>query len=236
MKTHFLVSAALFSFAACGGGSDLDPGAGDDPGKGTSTLMIDGSAHGSPRLINAQSTGDFDTFFSVRVQLNGQDVSTAKVEVTSSSGTITLSYIGADNHYEGSAAGYDEVYVLDVEAGADFARGIRVDGPDIHTFSKPQAGATVDSTLPLEITWSSDDTADSASLRAEQIEDIAMPDTGKYVLAVGGIRAENDKIRENDLRIRRADRVTPASTIGGSEWTVSIDNRIQVVAQPNPAL
>lgn len=231
MTTRFLTPALVLSFAACSGGSALDPGAGDDPGEGTSTLMVDGRAHASPRLTNAQARGDFDTIFSVRVQQNLQDVTTALVQVTSSSGTTVLQ-LGDGNRYYGTAAGYDEVYILDVESGADYARDIRVDGPDIHSFTKPLAGASVDATLPLEITWSCDDTADTASLRTEEISDIAMPDTGKYMLAVGGIRSEPDKVRQNELRIRREDRVTPAATIGGSEWTVTVENRIEVLAQP----
>jgi hypothetical protein len=39
-------------------------------------------------------------------------------------------------------------------------------------------------------------------------------------------------VRENELRIRRDNRITPASSVGGSEWTVSVDNRITVVAMP----
>ena len=229
MNRCFVLFVSILATGACGG--DLDPGAGDDPGEGTSTLMVDGSAHASPRLTNAQARGDFDTFFSVRVQQNGQDLTTATVQVTSASGTVVLQ-LGDGNRYNGTAAGYDEVYVLDVDAGADYARDIRVDGPDIHHFTKPLAGATVDGSMPLEITWSHDEDADSASLRAEAIDDIAMPDTGKYMLAVGGIRTEADKVRENELRIRRENRVTPASSVGGSEWTVSIDNRIQVIAMP----
>ena len=234
MSTRFVMSALLV--AACGGGSDLDPGAGDNPGEGTSTLMVDGSAHASPRIMNAQSRGDYDTYFSVRVQQNQQTISTAIVTVTSSSGTFELQFSPDGNRYYGTAAGYDEVYILDVESGPDYARDIRVDGPDIHRFTKPLAGATVDSTQPLEIQWDSDQTADSAALRGEEIDDIAMPDTGEYMLAAGGIRADRETPRENELRIRRENRVTPASTIGGSEWSVAIDNHLEVIAQPNPAL
>jgi hypothetical protein len=229
--TCTLVLSVGLTAAACGGGSNLDPGAGDDPGAGTSTLMVDGTAHASPRISNAQGRGDFDTSFSVRVQQNGQDVTTATVEVTSSSGTVVLA-LGEENRYVGTAAGYDEVFVLDVENGADFAHDIRVDGPAIHTFSKPLAGATVDASLPLDIAWKAGEAADSAELHTDELDDIAMPDNGSYTLAALALKTESDKPRTNQLRIRRANRVTPAQTIGGSEWTVSVDNRIEVVAMP----
>lgn len=229
--TRFLTSALVLSFCACGGGSSLDPGSGDDPGTGTSTLMVDGTAHASPRVANASARGDFDTTFSVRVQQNGQAVTTATVEVTSSSGTVLLQ-LGDENRYVGTASGYDEVFVLDVESGADYARDIRVDGPAIHTFTKPLAGATVDASLPLDIAWRSGDAAASAELRTDELDDISMPDTGKYTLAALALKTESDKTRVNELEIRRTNRVTPASTIGGSEWTVSVSNHIDVVAMP----
>jgi hypothetical protein len=136
----------------------------------------------------------------------------------------------------GTAAGYDEVYVLDVRSGDDFVEGVRVDGPDIHVFTAPTAGQTVDSTLPLRVTWDSEESADSASIEAEEIGRIAIADTGEYMLSPGALKAEKDRARENVLELSRTNRVTPAGAVGGSELSVRIENRIQVVAQPNPAL
>jgi hypothetical protein len=239
MKSYFASSImALLGFAACGG-SDLDPGAGNDPGQGTSTLTIDGNVSAQARLTNARTAGDYDTDLSVHVQLNGQPVTTGTVTVTSAGGTIALTYnpnSGNNDRWEGTAAGYDEVYILDVVSGPDKVTGVRVDGPDIHVFDKPIAGATVDSTVALPVAWTCDDTADSASIRAEQIDSVSIPDTGSYSLAAGALKAEKDQAHTNTVRLTRTNRVTPKGAAGGSVLSVSVQNEIEVVAQPNPLL
>lgn len=233
--THGLVST-LVLLGACGG-SDLDPGSGHDAGEGTSTLTVTGSVSADARLSNARNGADFDTEFSVRVERAGVVVSTGTVEVTSASGTIALVYDANNNgRWGGTAPRYDEVYVLDVEDGPDNLLGVRVDGPDYHYFTAPTAGATVDSTLPLPVAWSSEDGAESAWVRADNIERVAISDTGTYSLAPGALKAKPDAAETNDLELRRTNRVTPRGGAGGSEWTVTIENSIEVVAQPNPAL
>jgi hypothetical protein len=234
---YLLMLVVSTTTLGCGGtDSDLEPGAGNDPGTGTSTLEIDGEIRARPRLVNARASGDFDTELSVRVQLNQQTVTTGSVTVTSAGGSVPLVFRADSNRWEATAAGYDEVYIVDVESGVDFVDGVRVDGPDIHTFSEPTLGATVDSTVPLTIKWASDDEAASASLDAEEIDKIAIPDTGLYMLAGGALKAEKDAARENTIELARWNRVTPAGAVGGSEVSVSVENRIQVVAMPNPAL
>ncbi|HWU89233.1 MAG TPA: hypothetical protein VN253_18330 [Kofleriaceae bacterium] len=228
VSTTFVLSTAL---AACGGGP-LDPGAGNDPGNGTSTLLIDGQAIATPQLSNARSAADFETSFSVRITLAGQTVSTGTVSVTSAGGTVPLTF--NNGRWEGVGAGYDEVYRLDVESGADNARSIRVDGPDIHTFTAPAPGAVVDAPAAIDLTWSRDDEAESASLRTEQIDELAVPDSGRYQLPPNALKSERDKPHENTIRIRRQNRVVPSGAVGGSEWRVRIDNSIQVLANPNP--
>jgi len=235
MKYSF---ALAFVVAACGG-SALDPGAGDDPGTGTSTLTIDGNVTAQSELVNARSSADFATDFSVRVTLNGQTVTTGTVTVTSASGAVDLVFApdgNGANRWRGTAPGYDEVYILDVVSGADTVEGVRVDGPDIHVFTAPTAGATVDSTMPLDVTWSRNVVADSASIRTEQLDALAIDDTGSFTLAGGALQAERDQARVNTLRIVRTNRVTPAGAAGISQLAVTIENEIEVVAQPNPAL
>ena len=237
MKLSFalFLSIAGAGAGACGG-SELDPGAGNDPRTGTSTLLVDGDITARPRIANARARGDFDTELSVRVSLNQQPVTTGTVTVTSASGSVPLTFRGDAGRWEGSAAGYDEVYVLDVESGADRLEGVRVDGPDIHVITAPAAGATVDSTMPLRVTWDREDGAASASIDTEQLDRLAIPDTGDYMLAAGALKAEKDKPRENLIELSRENRVTPAGAVGGSEVSVRIESRISVVAQPNPAL
>ncbi len=232
MKSLFLASSFLIGFTACGG-SDLDPGSGNDPGTGSRTLQVNGSVRAEPRLANARTTGEFTTEFNVRLLLNGQDVTSGSVTMTSSSGTVVLSYT-QDNRWRGTGAGYDEVYILDVDSGTDNVHDVRVDGPGVHTFSEPTAGATVDAAMPLMVKWSSNG-ADTAAIDAENLDRVSIDDSGSYMLAANALKSEKDKPRENQISISRTNRVTPAGAIGGSELAVSISNDITVIAMPNPA-
>jgi hypothetical protein len=234
-STMFVATSMLA--AACGG-SDLDPGAGDDPGTGTSTLTVEGSISAEARLSNARNAADFDTEFSVRIELAGQQVTTGDVTVTSAGGTVALQYDPQNNNgrWRGSAPGYDEVYILDVISGADEVTGVRVDGPDPHVFSAPLPGATVDATMPLDVAWSRGDVADSTSIRAGELDAIAIDDRASYSLAPGALKSKKDEAQENEIRLRRTNRTIPAGAVGGSEVSVSIENHITVVAQPNPTL
>lgn len=229
---QYVVAVSLL--AACGG-SDLDPGSGNDPGGGTQTLVVDGSARAEPRLANARVASDFDTDLEVRVTLNGTAVTTGTVTVTSATGAFDLIFDPAEGgRWRGSAPRYDEVYILDVVSGEDTVEGVRVDGPDIHTFVEPLPGATVDSTMPLAIEWGGDHGADSASIDTEEIDNLAIEDTGTFSLAPGSLKTEQDKAKENTLRLTRNNVIVPAGAAAGSEWRVSIRNEIEVLAAPAP--
>lgn len=232
MKSSVVVSLIL---VGCGG-SDLDPGAGDDPGTGTSTLAIQGEMSAKPRIVNARNPGDFDTQLSVRVVLDGQPVTTGTVTVTTRNASTPLVFHADPARWEGLATGYDEVYVLDVESGQHAVQGVRVDGPDIHVFTQPLAGATVDSTMPLPVAWDKDQVADSIWIDSGEIDRLAIADTGSYMLAGGSLKADKETARENTIEIMRSNRVSPAGAVAGSEVDVSVTNRIQVIAQPNPLL
>lgn len=234
MKSVFLASSLLLGFTACSG-SELDPGSGNDPGTGTSTLQVNGSVRAEPRLTNARTNAEFNTEINVRIQLNGQNVTTGSVTMTSSSGTVVLAYSDMDGgRWRGTGAGYDEVYVLDVDSGNDNVHDVRVDGPGIHTFKEPTAGATVDATMPLMVKWSSDG-ADSAAIDAENLDKVSIEDTGSYMLAANALKSEKDKPKENQITIGRTNRVVPAGATAGSELAVSINNDLTVIAMPNPA-
>lgn len=237
MKKSLSFVAAILSMAACGG-SDLEPGAGDDPGTGTSTLAVDATVVASARVINAQTAGEYDTEMNVRITKNGLDVTTGTVTMTSATGTVTLLYDTTEmrNRWRAIAAGYDEVYVLDIESGEDNLRDVRVDGPDLHKFTAPTLGTEVDSTMPLPVAWSRSDQADSAAIRADETDDISIPDAGSYMLPAGSLKAKKDQPEQNEVRIRRTNRITPAGAAGGSTMEITINNRLTVVAAPNPAL
>jgi len=234
-----LVFASIPFIVACAH-DPLTPGAGDKPGHGTNTLLVNGSVSAEPRegTSNALDPASFSTDFRVHVQLNNTTVTTGTVTVTSyAGGMIPLSFT-ADNNgtWVGRGSGYEEVYQLDVISGADEVTGVIVDGPDIHTYVAPLAGASLDSTTPIDVKWERDEMADTTSIRVGDLDRINIADTKLYTLAPSSLKAEKDQPRENTIELRRSNQVAPAGAIGGSLFTVSVTNTLDVVAQPNPAL
>lgn len=233
MKHYF---ASFLLLAACSS-DPLEPGAGNDPGAGTKTLSVDGNATASPRVANAKLATDFTTEFSVRISLNGNQVTTGSVSVTSQNATTNLTYSPDNNgRWIGTAANYDELYRLDIVSGADEVRGVVVDGPSIHVITAPTAGASLDSTVMTPVSWDRDEAADLATIDTEALDRLTIPDTGTYMMGAGTLKAEKDKARENRIAVRRTNHVVPAGAVAGSDFAVSIENRVEVVALPNPAL
>ena len=237
------IFASLVLLAACGTHSPLDPGAGDNPGTGTGTLLVTGSATAQGRITNATQPGDFTTGFSVHVQLAMAPVTTGTVTITSLHTMLTLTFNpnggGNGGRWEGSANGYDEVYQLDVVSGADKVEAVRVDGPDIHSFTAPIAGASLDSTMPVTVTWARIQTADEARFQSDNGgggggNAITIPDTGTYSMAPGSMRTDKTAARTNTLQLTRTNRLTPTGAAVGSELAVSVVNDIDVVALPCP--
>lgn len=232
MKMFF---ASILFLTACSS-DPLDPGAGDNLGNGTKTLLVEGHANAEPQVANAKAETDFNTEFSVRVSLNGVDVTTGTVTISSRFATTPLTWRDGEQRWQGTAANYDEVYELDVESGADKVTGVVVDGPDIHAFTAPMAGATLDSTIENPVKWDRDEHADITTFDAEEIDRLTIDDTGTYMMGIGMLKAEKDQVRENRLEIRRTNHVVPAGAVAGSDFAVSVTNRIDVLAAPNPAL
>lgn len=223
------------SLAACGS-DPLDPGAGDSPGKGTNTLLIEGRATAEPTIPNSQRDTDFRTEFSVRVQLNNTDVTTGTVTITSRFGDVPLTFNTGENRWQGVGTGYDEVYQLDVISGADRVEGVIVDGPDLHKITTPTAGAALDSTIPNDLKWDRDEKCDVTTLRVGDVDRITIEDSGTYTMAAGTLKAEKDKTKENRIELRRSNQVIPAGAVSGSTWAVSVQQDLDILALPNPAL
>lgn len=225
----------MLVFAACGG-SALDPGSGNSLGAGTHTLTVEGSASAGTDLVNPGDAMSFTTHFDFQISNGQTPVTTGTVVVSSNGGDVSLTYNAADNgHWVGDQAGYYEVYQLDVTSGADTVTGVRVDGPDIHTFTAPGIGATVDATMPLAITWSRNDHADQATLDTQALDRVTIDDTGSYSLAAGGLKSSKDKAENEHIEIRRTNQVAPAGATPGSTVSVSVRNHVDVVVQINPA-
>lgn len=232
MKTIF---ASILLFAACGS-DPLDPGAGDDPGGGTNTLLVEGRASAEPRFSNARLETDFETDVSVRVSLNGVPVTSGIVTIGSRFAETQLTWQPDPGRWEGRLANYDEVYELNVISGVDEVRGVIVDGPDLHVFTAPLAGATLDSTLQNPLTWDRGETADVATFDTDQIDRITIADSGSFMMGVGVLKAEKDQARDERLELTRMNHVVPAGAVPGSDFAVTIRNHIDVIVAPNPLL
>ena len=221
--------ASLVVIAACGG---------TDPGDGTHTLEVNGTVNAEVNGTNGTLPQDFTTDFNIEISLNGNDVTTGTVTIKSDDVITTLTYDANNGNarWRGSAPGYTETYRLDIVAGADEVRNVVVDGPDIHTFKTPLPGASLDSTLTIGVEWDRGDEADSASIRVGDLDRVTIVDTGNYEMGPNMLRAERDQPRENRVEIRRTNRVIPAGAIAGSEFSVSVENDIEVIALANPAL
>jgi hypothetical protein len=236
MRTFLL--ASFFVFGACSS-SPLDPGAGNSAGTGTSTLLVTGNASAHANIANAKVPADFMTDVSVHVSLNGQDVTTGTVTINSRSmkTPTALTYSQQNNgEWQVSIAGYDEVYELSVVSGPDKVTGVIVDGPDIHQFTAPMAGASLDSTMANTLTWERGIVADSATFRVGDLDRLAIQDTGTFSIPPGSLKAEKDQARPNTLQLTRTNQVVPKGAVAGSTFSVSIENELDVVALPNPAL
>jgi hypothetical protein len=230
------IACSCLVVAACGG-SPLDPGAGNSLGTGSHTLSVDGSFSASSDLANPGDAMSFTTHFDVQLR-NGQNpITTGSVVVSSNGGDVTLTYQpdGQNGgHWVGDQAGYYEVYELNVTSGADTVTGVRVDGPDIHTFSAPTMGANVDATMPLAVSWSRNDHADQTTIDTQALDKVAIDDTGSYTIAVGGLKSSKDKAENETIDLRRTNQVAPAGATAGSTVAVSVRNHVDVVVAINP--
>ncbi|MBE7451186.1 MAG: hypothetical protein HS111_20520 [Kofleriaceae bacterium] len=220
-----LVAAPL---AACGGDA-LDPGAGDDPGTGSLTLLVDADLEATPVVTNAASADGFRTRFHVAVRKDDAPVTAGEVVVTSNGGAVSLTYDAGEARWRGEQAGYHEVYVLSVTSGDDFVDGVRVDGPAPHHFTSPAAGATVDAAAPLVVRWARGEAAAVARFETEALDELEVADSGTFTVPIGGLRSKPGEPEQERLRLDRFARVTPAGAVAGSSVRVEVRNELALV-------
>jgi hypothetical protein len=235
MRTVLATAVVVLAPCACGGGdAGFAPGVGNDPGTGTGTLVVQGAVMASPGRFNAPASRDFETVFSLRVSRNNRAVANGTVTIASATGKVPLTYeLG---RWTGSSETYDQVYALDIASGADRVDSVRIDGPDVHTFSQPLPDSTVPSNMPVTIEWRRAVEADAAALRTETTDWKAIPDTGSYSLPGGVLKDDGNRIVLHTLRLARTNRVVPAGAAPGSSLSVTIENHLNVSTEPVPPL
>jgi hypothetical protein len=111
---------------------------------------------------------------------------------------------------------------------------VRVDGPDIHAFSQPREGASLDTSAPLIIAWHRDQPADIAVLRPEPADEIAIEDSGSYTLPAGAFWSDNSSARLHTVRLVRTNQVVPEGATRDSSWSVTLENDVHVIEPPLP--
>jgi hypothetical protein len=223
-----LVLASFIALAACSHNA-LDPGAGSDPGTGTGTLSVMGGATASPNIPNSKLDTDFETNFHIVLQLDGQPVTTGTVTVRARSGTAVLTY-DSNGEWQGQAASYDEVYELNVVSGTDVIRNVYVDGPDIHTFTVPMLGASLDPSAINDTKWVRDAAAKIATFSVGDMDGIAVSDTGDYMIPALSLKYNKDQTTMNTLRLTRTNQIAPKGAVAGSTFSVSVAQELDVVA------
>jgi hypothetical protein len=232
MRTCLASMVLLLSLTACSGGG-LEPGAGNDPGTQTGGLVVGGRVVATPLHANARASTEFMSDFLVVVQAGGGLASTGTVTVTSATGKVPLTF-SDDGHLgygQGSAAGYDEVYVLDVVTGANRLEGVRVDGPDIHVFSQPTEGAVVDPSTPLIFVWDRSERADSAMMKVDSSIIAYLADSGEHSLSPDVFALSEPHAVQHTVQLSRTNSVTLRA---GTAWSATIVNEIDVVTPMAP--
>ena len=224
-----LATMLLIAVPACNDGL----AAGDDPGSGTATLLVNADVIATPLIANAQHAADFNTAFTVDVTRAAVPVAIDSITVESDAGIVTLARDGALGiRWRGAQSGYHQIYRLTIEAGADNVRDVQVDGPALHYFSAPLPGATVDPTMPLVVTWKRSEAAPIATLETRELSSIAIGDAGTYTVPIGGLKSKDNEVEQERIRVDRAARVSPAGALVGSDVRVLVRNEVEVVVAP----
>jgi hypothetical protein len=145
--------------------------------------------------------------------------------MTSRSGEPVLTFDGES--FQGTASGYDQVYRLDLDAGVDGnLLGVRVQGPEIHTFASPATGAAV-GTGAVVLEWACEDRANSAHVWGHGFDGVEVEDTGTYTIPAGQLEV-GDNVA---IHIERTNSVEANGAHPGSELRVQVENRVNVIVQ-----
>ena len=234
MRLH-LASICLL-LGACSH-SAFDPGSGSDPGTGTGTLSVMGGATAEPNLPNTKLDTQFTTSFSIELSIAGAPLTTGTVTVRSTTGTTTLAFdttAGQNGRWRGMSANYDEVYELNVASGTDRISAVYVDGPDIHTFTLPALGATVDPSIANDTKWSRAAAAKEATISLGDKDGLAISDTGTWSIPMYAIPYAKDQTRTSTIRLTRTNSITPKGALAGSTFSVSVAQDLDVIASACP--
>jgi hypothetical protein len=231
MWSRVASTAVLFALAACTH-NILEPGAGNDPGTRTGSISVSGYVYATPTHANVRQPSELTSEFQVIILSGGGFASGKTVTVTSATGTFPLAFVKTNvlgEYWMGSAPSYDEVYVLDVVTNQGTLEGLRVDGPDLHVFSEPEEGATVDAEALLRVVWKRDNKADYAAIDIDSEIYQFLVDTGETSISPRLLAIANPGALQHTLRVERTNRV---ELDDGAAWSATVVNGIDLITPP----
>jgi len=216
-----VVTAALL--AACSGDSTGPAVERNNPGTGSSTLLVTADVDASD--VPGGFVTDLDV--SVRDAL-GAPISGATVTIANAAfGVVTLLETGVGTgDYDAtrnSFPGGD--FALNVVRGTDNVRDIVVGGPGVHTITGPAINATVSNQQPLTVTWTVPSQAKSAEVETLDFGPWVMFDNGVFQIPV----ASNPARADQRIRVFRFNELEIAGGLPGSRLRVEIRQTIEPI-------
>jgi len=212
MTVRFLYVRVVVSLAACGGsGSDLDPGAGDNPAAVPRRCSSKAASARRPVSRTRASAAEFDTEFSIRILLNQVPVTTApsrsracRCEVPARGSTPTARTGGP-----AVRTVMTKVYILDIVFRRDNVHDVRVDGPTPHG-STSRSRARPSTRRCRSRSMGAQRHRRPRLDRHRPARQALDRRLGHVHLPAGSLQAEKDQPKENTIRLERVDRVIPA--------------------------
>lgn len=225
--------ALLLSLAAACEAEEAAPPAGESGGVGPSTLRVRATIVAANRVTNATLPDDFDTTVAVTVERDGAPVPDAIVSLRRSDReTPDVLLPDAEGRvYVGDHVGYVPAYELDVEAGPDTLRGVRIVLPALHTVTAPAPAATVAATEPLAVSWQAEDAVDGVTVALGPAQRALDDDPGSATLApetLAPLVAEGAPA-QRPLTVTRTVRLALEGGAAGSRAFASVTNGLGAV-------
>ncbi len=216
-----VVTGALL--AACGGDSTGPAVDRNNPGTGSSTLLVTADVDASD--VPGGFVTDLDV--SVRDAL-GNPVSGVTVTIANAAfGVVTLLETGVGTgDYDAtrnSFPGGD--FILNVVRGPDNVRDVVVGGPGVHTITGPAINATVSTQQPLTVSWTVPSQAKSAEVETRDFGPVVMFDNGVFQIPVESNPARPDQ----RIRVFRFNELEIAGGLPGSRLRVEIRQTVEPI-------
>jgi hypothetical protein len=211
-----ILTLAAAAALACGSTSSNNAATSrNNPGAGSSTLLVQGD-------INAAITGGNPlTTFSVTVRDGaGATIGGATVTVRNSSvpdGVVNLvQAIPGTGPYTATVASFPTGdFQLNVVKGTDSVQGVVVGGPGMPTINAPVLNSTVTANTDLAVSWTTPVVAKQVTVSTRDMT-FTGPDLGAYTI----VAAQNPPRAGQRVRVDRFNEVEAAGGLVGSRLNV----------------